>query len=197
MESIDNQFSHIKGWGIDADPKNEPTYPMKKYTGDDHNRLNYQRPEQQLQNVEILKSNERPTITAVFGSSTPPSGLSGMIRRYAFKFSESSYGHWLPLILADRINAVEGIIEDLARGHIPNIFAERGGKAAWKHNPKAVAKNVLVAVVVTSVVVALLSKNKKSVKTSAKKLSKTPERKLANIPVKKVVTKAARKLALH
>lgn len=162
MEDISNKYSHIKGWGIDADPKNEPTYPMKNYTGDDHNRLNYEKPTQQPQEIEILKSPERPALSAVFGTSAPPSGLSGMIRRYAFKFSESSYGHWLPLILADRINAVEGILDDLTHGHIPNIFAERGGKAALKYNRKAVAKNILVGVLVTSAVIMVLSqKNKK------------------------------------
>ena len=27
--------SHIKGWGIDADPKNDPTYPMKNRTDEE------------------------------------------------------------------------------------------------------------------------------------------------------------------
>ncbi len=93
MENLEDNYSHIKGWGIDADPKNQPTYPMKKYTGDDHRRLNYERPPQQPVNVEILHSNERPDVTRVFGTSVPPSGLSGMIRRYAFKYSEGSWGH--------------------------------------------------------------------------------------------------------
>ncbi len=101
MEHIPENYSHIKGWGVDADPKNEPTYPMKKYTGDDHLRLDYIRPVQQPVNVEVLHSNERPNVTATFGTPNPPSGLSGMIRRYAFRYSESSYGHWLPLLLAD------------------------------------------------------------------------------------------------
>jgi len=169
MEDISNKYSHIKGWGMDADPENEPTYPMKNYTGDDHNRLNYQAPTQQPQDVEILMSIERPRKSAVFGTSTPPSGLSGMIRRYAFKFSESSYGHWLPLILADRINVVEGIIQDLGRGHIPNIFAERGGRAALKHNRQAVIKNVIVGLVITTAVVGIfLNKNKKGKKAYRK-----------------------------
>jgi hypothetical protein len=169
MESIANNYSHIPGWGMDADPENEPTYPIKNYTGDDHNRLNYQAPVQQPQDVEILMSIERPRKSAVFGTSTPPSGLSGMIRRFAFKYSESSYAHWLPLILADRINAVEGIIEDLSRGHIPNIFAERGGKAALKHNRQAVVKNVIVGLVITTAIIGIFySKDKKGKKAFRK-----------------------------
>ncbi len=109
MENSQNEFSHIKGWGIDANPANEPAYPIKNYTGDDHERLNWQRPVQQPVTVEVLHSNEYPNLPAVFCTSVPPSGRSGKIRRYAFQFSESSYGHWLPLLLADRINVVEGI----------------------------------------------------------------------------------------
>lgn len=161
MEPNANDYSHINGWGIDADPENEPTYPMKKYTGDDHQRLNYQRPPLQPVNIEVLKSNERPTITAVFGTSTPPSGLSGVLRRKAFTYSEGNWGHWLFLIAADRVNAVEGIVEDLSKGHVPNIFAERGWKAEWKHNPKGLATKVVVGLVVTAAVVTLLSRKGK------------------------------------
>lgn len=162
MENLNNDYTHIKGWGIDADPKNEPTYPMKKYTGDDHKRLNWDRPPLQPVNIEVLHSTERPNITAVFGTSTPPSGLSGAIRRYAFQFSENQYMHWLPLLLADRVNVVEGIVDDLKRGHIPNIFAEKGMKAELKHNPKGFAKKVLVTLAVTSIAYAMLKgKSKK------------------------------------
>lgn len=165
MEPIINEHSHIKGWAIDADPDNEPTYPMKKYTGDDHNRTDYQRPAQQPGSVEILQSNERPSISAVYGTSSPPSGLSGMIRRYAFRYSEGSWGHWLPLILADRVNAWEGIIDDLKKGYVPNIFKERGWAAEWKYNRKAVVQKVAIGAAVTAAVVAFLvirNKNKLS-----------------------------------
>lgn len=149
MENLSDKYKHINGWGIDADPENEPTYPMKNYTGDDHNRLNYDRPPLQPVNIEVLHSTERPNITAVFGTSVPPSGLSGSIRRYAFKFSEGEWAHWLSLLLADRVNVVEGIVDDLKRGHVPNIFAEKGWKAEWKYNPQGLITKVAVTAVVT------------------------------------------------
>ena len=164
MENLEVKYSHIKGWGIDADPKNEPTYPMKKYTGDDHNRRNYEKAVQQPVNVEILHSNERPDVTRVFGTSSPPSGLSGLIRRFAFKFSESEYGHWLPLLLADRINAVEGIIDDLKEGHIPNIFAERGWKAEWEHNRKGTIQKIAAGAIITLAAITLISATRKKKK---------------------------------
>lgn len=161
MENLEDKYKHINGWGIDADPENEPTYPMKNYTGDDHKRLNYERPQQQPVNVEVLKSNERPNMTAVFGTSAPPSGLSGMIRRYAFKYSEGSWGHWLPLILADRINMVEGILDDLKQGHVPNFFVERGWTAELKYNRKGFVQKVAVGAVVTTALILLLSEKNK------------------------------------
>ena len=134
MENMRSKFDHIKGWGIDADPDNEPTYPMKHWTGDDHRRLNYDRPTLQHPQTEILHSNERPGLTAVLGTPQPPAGLSGMLRRFAFRYSEGKWWHWLGLILADRVGVIEGLVDDLRNGKVPNIPAERGFPAEWKHN---------------------------------------------------------------
>jgi hypothetical protein len=152
MEHIEP--SQIKGWGVDADPENDPTYPMKNRNNSEHAGYSWERPTQQPVNVEILHSNERPNVTAVFGTSTPPAGLSGVIRRAAFKYSESNYGHWLPLMLADRVSIVEGIFQDLTHGHVPNIFAERGWKAEWNHNRTALMRRIVGGVVLISVGIA-------------------------------------------
>ncbi len=157
VRNVTNEHSHIKGWGVDADRENEPTYPIKKYTGDDRRRLNYERAEQQPVNIEVLHSNERPGVTAVFGTSTPPSGLSGMIRRFAFRYSEGSWGHWLPLILADRVNVVEGIVDDIKQGHIPNFMAERGWNAEWKYNRTGLIKKAMIGAAITVAVVTLIT----------------------------------------
>ena len=160
--NMDEKYSHIKGWGIDADPENEPTYPMKKYTGADHERIHYEKPPQQHTNIEIFHSIERPNVSAVFGTSTPPAGLSGAIRRFAYRYSESTYAHWVPLVLADRIDVVQGYINDLRHGHIPNIFAERGWNAEWKYNRKGLIQKIVVGAAITAGVIVLLSrKNKK------------------------------------
>lgn len=161
MEPTKSDYKDIPGWGMDADPENEPTYPMKNYTGDDHNRINYERSRQQPEEVELLMSNERPAMTRVFGTSVPPSGLSGMIRRYAFKHSEDRYRHWIPLILADRINVVEGIVDDIRHGYFPNIAAERGWKVEWKHNPKGMAMKVAAVAAVGLLVYFSCSRNEK------------------------------------
>lgn len=160
-KSEQGDHSHIKGWGIDADAQNDPTYPMKKRTNEEHEGYAWERPPQQTTEVEILKSVERPNLTAVFGTASPPEGLNGKIREIAFKYSESSYGRWLPLVLADRVGAVEGIIDDLKKGYVPNFFAERGWGSEWKYNKKSFVLKIAIAAAVTAVAVSILSSKKK------------------------------------
>jgi hypothetical protein len=150
--------TQIKGWGIDADPENDPAYPMKTRNNGEHAGYSWERPAQQPVDVEILHSNERPNVAAVFGTSTPPAGVSGALRRRAFDYSENSYAHWLPLMLADRVGVVEGIVSDLARGHVPNIFGELGWKAEWKHNRKSLVTKIAVGAAAVGIVAYLLGR---------------------------------------
>lgn len=105
----------VNGWGVDADTSNDPTWPMRdrSIVPLDDEAL---RPVDQVAEVEILMSVEHAQRPAVVGTSAPPRGLSGMIRRGAFRFSEGQWGHWLLLMAADRIDVVEGRIEDLVKG---------------------------------------------------------------------------------
>lgn len=156
METNNTNRTDINGWGIDADPDNEPTYPIKNYTGDDHNRSNWERPTLQPASVELLKSTERPSPSAVFGTSIPPSGLSGVIRRFAFKHSENRYRHWLPLLFADRINVIEGIIDDLIHGRFFTAIKDEGWKAQWKYDQAALIRKIVVRVLILSTLIALM-----------------------------------------
>lgn len=163
MENINKDYTRIKGWGVDADPKNDPTYPMKHRTNEEHKGYAWERPPLQSPHMEVLHSNERPNLTAVFGTSMPPTGLSGRIRRFAFQYGEGSYGHWLPLVLADRVNVAEGIIDDLRKGHVPNILAEKGMAAEWKYNRRAlIGKMAIGTALAAATMLFLMSGNKKS-----------------------------------
>jgi hypothetical protein len=42
-----------------------------------------------------------------------------MIRAGRFRWSESNWIHWLMLMGADRINVVEGVVEDIGRAQAP------------------------------------------------------------------------------
>ena len=154
--------SRIPGWGVDADPENDPTYPFRDRSRDDGLAMNWDRPPLQEPGVEILTSIEHNRLPAVVGTSTPPSGLSGVIRRQAFRYSESNWWHWLMLMGADRINVVEGVLQDLGRGKIPNIPAEMGIRSELKHNKAGFAKKVAVAAALTGVLILLSRRRGKS-----------------------------------
>jgi hypothetical protein len=134
----------VLGWGVDADPSNDPTYPMRDRSGETKGGLDWQRPVLQPQTVELLQSTEHNRRTAVFGTSTPPRGVSGMIRRRAFHQSEGKWSHWLLLLLADRIDMVEGVGEDLVHGKVPNIPGEMGIRSELEHNLPGFMTKVMI-----------------------------------------------------
>jgi hypothetical protein len=158
---IANRPKDIPGWGMDADVENDPTYPMKHRNGADYERIHYEKAPQQPENIKVFRSIERPEITRVFGTSTPPTGLSGVLRQYAFKYSEANGIHWMTLILADRVNVVEGVIDDLMHGKLPNLIEELGWGAEWKYNRKKFVTKLVVKAVVITVAIALLRRKKK------------------------------------
>ena len=121
--------SSIVGWGVDLDPKDRPAVPKERFdpgsTG-----AHWEFPERQLPVQQRERSIEHRFLTPVFGSACPTRGLSGVIRRYAYRrFSEGRTAHWLLLMLADRIDVVESSVTALFRGRPDNIFAERGLRA--------------------------------------------------------------------
>lgn len=163
MENIEKTRidpKQVTGWGVDADPKNDPTYPMKNRTNGEHAGYSWERPPQQPVKVEILHSNERPNVTSVFGTSTPPMGFSGVLRRFAFNYSENMYRHWLLLMAADRVGKAEADLADLAHGYIPNILAERGWKAEWDYNRRDLLKRVAIYGLVAGAAVVYLRRRR-------------------------------------
>ena len=119
-----NGHSHIQGWGADLDKINRPAVPMER-TPPRLEGIHWKQPAQQPRSVKVFHSIERPGITPVFGTSVPPSGLSGFIRKRAFVHSENNVRHWMMLLLADRINVVEGMIEDAKKS--PGAVTLAGG----------------------------------------------------------------------
>jgi len=149
------QLSHIQGWGADLDHKNRPGIPMER-TPPRFIHAHEGKLPQQPETVEILTSTERPGITPIFGTKQPPKGLSGMMRRLAFRWAENDMRHWLILLAADRVNVVEGIGEDLANGKVPNVLAEMGIKAEWEHNRSGLVKKAVIAGAVLGTAVYLM-----------------------------------------
>jgi hypothetical protein len=59
----------VKGWGVDADPRNDPTYPYRMRGDDSGPAKSWDRPTQQRPRVEVLRSIEH-NAPAVVGTST-------------------------------------------------------------------------------------------------------------------------------
>ncbi|HEY6460497.1 MAG TPA: hypothetical protein VIY73_10115 [Polyangiaceae bacterium] len=57
--------------------------------------------------VRVLKRADLDELTPVFSTATPPHGISGLMRRLAYRSPEHHTMHWLVLLLADRVDAVE------------------------------------------------------------------------------------------
>ncbi|BBZ36317.1 hypothetical protein [Mycolicibacterium confluentis] len=125
--------ARIPGWGVDLDPADRPAVPRLRPdpagTG-----AHWELPERQPEKWPRERSIEHAMLTPVFGTSTPPRGLSGVIRRYAYGFSEGRAAHWLLLLGADRINAVEGHLESFLTTRPDNPFTQTGIRSEFTHH---------------------------------------------------------------
>lgn len=138
--------SHIQGWGADLDRANRPAVPKERTPP--RLQVPWDAPELQHSKVKVYHSVERPGVTPVYGTSTPPSGLSGKMRDLAYKYAENDLRHWLILLLADRVNVGEGLLQDLAHGHIPNVYREMGGPAELRYNRAGFVRKAAATTVV-------------------------------------------------
>jgi len=116
----------IPGWGADLDPSDRPSVPRERAPAPAPG-AHWRIPEQQEQRWPRERSIEHMRLTPVFGTSCPPRGLSGAIRRHAYaRYSEGRAAHWLLLILGDRVDVVESTVLAAVRGRPDNLIAETG-----------------------------------------------------------------------
>ena len=131
-ETVPHDFRAIKGWGVDLDPKNRPMFPMELPS--DVQTVRGDVRDWQVPHQKIHNSIEHPNLTPSFGTSCPPKGLSGLMRDYAYRYSEGTNRHWMTLIFADRVDVLESLIGGLLRGKPDNIVEEK----AWPTRLRAV-----------------------------------------------------------
>jgi hypothetical protein len=128
---IDELRSTIPGWGVDADPKDRPSYPKEKM---ENTGAHWDFPERQPNPGTREKSTEHKFLTPVFGTAQPLHGLSGAIRRYAYTFSEGQTAHWLLLLAGDRVEVLGSRIQALRDGRPDNPITETGVLAEFKNH---------------------------------------------------------------
>ena len=122
----------IPGWGVDLDPQDRPAVPKEIFnraTG-----AHWDFPERQPELAPREKSTEHKFLTPVFGTAQPMRGLSGIIRRYAYTYSEGRLAHWLLLVGADRVDVLESRVEALLAGRPDNPIAETGIMSEFRHH---------------------------------------------------------------
>lgn len=121
--SSDELQRTIPGWGVDRNPADRPSYPKEviEPTG-----AHWEFPDRQPELFPRERSTERKVLTPVFGTAQPLHGLSGVIRRYAYTFSESRAAHWLLLIVGDRVDVVESRVMAALSGKPDNVITESG-----------------------------------------------------------------------
>jgi hypothetical protein len=91
-------------------------------------------PKRQPEKWPRERSIEHEFLTQVFGTSTPPRELSAVVRRYAYRYSEGRAGHWLLLLAADRVDAIESHLASFATMRPDNPVTETGIKSEFTHN---------------------------------------------------------------
>ncbi|MCW2664214.1 MAG: hypothetical protein JWP83_5366 [Mycobacterium sp.] len=122
--SSDELRERIHGWGADLNPKDRPAEP--KLRQDLSTGAHWDFPERQPEKWPRERSMEHRFLTPVFGTAQPPTGISGMLRRYAYKFSEGRAAHWMILLYADRVDAAEHHVRSLFTARPDNPFTETG-----------------------------------------------------------------------
>jgi hypothetical protein len=125
-ESSDELRARIPGWGVDLDPQDRPSVPrlqfQENFTG-----AHWEFPERQPEKWPRERSIEHKFLTPVFGTACPPTGLSGTIRRLSYaRYSEGQSAHWLLLVLADRVDAVENHLKSFLTLRPDNPITETG-----------------------------------------------------------------------
>jgi hypothetical protein len=133
LEPLDEVRRRIPGWGADLDPADRPSVPRLQASADQHN-AHWVMPDQQPELWPRERSIEHGRLTPVFGTSCPPRGVSGAIRRYSYRrFSEARAAHWLLLILADRVDAFGSHVRSFATLRPDNPITQTGVRAEFTH----------------------------------------------------------------
>jgi hypothetical protein len=133
-ESPDQLRARIPGWGVDRDPADRPSVPKLVFQ-EDLTGAHWEFPDRQPEKWPRERSIEHKFLTPVFGTAQPPKGLSGAIRRLSYaRYSEGRAAHWLLLMLADRVDAVEEHLKSFATLRPDNPITQTGIKAEFTHH---------------------------------------------------------------
>ncbi|MDG6110467.1 hypothetical protein Daura_28415 [Dactylosporangium aurantiacum] len=125
--------ARIPGWGADLDPRDRPSVPREKFDPG-LSGAPWDFPERQQERRPRERSIEHAMLPPVFGTSCPPRGLSGVLRRFAYRrYSEARAAHWLLLLAADRVDVAESRVRSALHGH-PDPVIPTGLRSEVTHH---------------------------------------------------------------
>ena len=134
IPSPDELRARIPGWGADLDPADRPAVPQELADGVPP-QAHWDLPEDQEEQWPRERSIEHARLTPVFGTACPPHGVSGAIRKLAYRrYSEGRAAHWLLLIAADRVDAWESHLRSFLTLHPDNPITETGVLSEFSHH---------------------------------------------------------------
>jgi hypothetical protein len=124
-ESSDELRARIPGWGVDLDPADRPSVPRERYDPEATG-AHWEFPDRQPELTPRERSIEHGMLTPVFGTVAPLHGISGAIRRRAYRYSEARAAHWLLLIAGDRADAITSHLRSFGTRRPDNPVTETG-----------------------------------------------------------------------
>jgi hypothetical protein len=125
-ESADELRARIPGWGADLDPADRPSGGREREVRPADG-THWEIPPDQPARRPRERSIEHSRLTPVFGTSCPPRGLSGALRKLAYaRYSEARAAHWLLLLGADRVDSAGQTLRSFVSTRPDNPVAETG-----------------------------------------------------------------------
>ncbi|HWE22804.1 MAG TPA: hypothetical protein VG496_02575 [Myxococcales bacterium] len=94
-------------YGSDLPGSERPGVPMETSPRALTPTVHWREPERQPPDRRVTKRRELQQLTPVFSSAYPPRGISGVLRRAAYRIPETHPQHFLTLMLADRVDVLE------------------------------------------------------------------------------------------
>lgn len=115
MERITQNAMGGRPSPVDRDPARRPGVPMMPEQVEAYKDVAGKPIAQQTPGDEVLmgveaRLNVGADLTPVFGDTVAPKGLSGLIRKAAYKYPEHHAARWLTLMLGDRVDVWESRI---------------------------------------------------------------------------------------
>lgn len=123
--------------GVDAPRERRPGVP-REAPPEPVDRAAWDRPETQEIRRPHLRRAGIERLTPVVGTAQPPRGASGMLRRAAYEIPEHYARHWAMLMLADRVDVLEGRLGALIGDGLRRMGLDRMADRA-ERNPLPVA----------------------------------------------------------